>query len=306
MIVAAGLTPAWQRILAFRRFALGEVNRADEAHACASGKAINVALAVRTLGGSVVLVSPSGGAVGRMLRESCAASNLAGRWIETSASTRVCTTVLDQAAAVATELVENAAPLTRWELEEYVAAVRDEAKRSQVLVLSGSLPAGTPATVNRDILVGYEGRAIVDARGEELRAAMPLRPFLIKPNREELSRTVGRPLPDETSVWNAMGEMNAAGATWVAVSAGPQATLVRSAEGRWRFHPPQATSVNPIGCGDCLAGGIAEALDRDVPPLEAIRWGMGAALDNLSQLLPARLDVARVQAFAERVRIEVA
>ena len=38
MIVAAGLTPAWQQILRFDALRLGEVNRAVEAHWCASGK----------------------------------------------------------------------------------------------------------------------------------------------------------------------------------------------------------------------------------------------------------------------------
>ena len=53
-----------------------------------------------------------------------------------------------------------------------------------------------------------------------------------------------------------------------------------------------------------MSGAIAVALDEGRDPLEAIRFGMGAAADNLGQVLMGRLDRARVEEFAERVRIE--
>lgn len=302
MIVAAGLTPAWQQILLFRHFVQGEVNRAAEAHWCASGKAVNVALAIRHLGGDVTLVSPRGGIVGEQLRQDCEQLGVNAKWIETTAPTRVCTTILDEHSRSTTELVENAQPLFASEFDEFVRTAREA--KADVLVLSGSLPTGSPTTVYRDILARFPGRAILDARGEELKAALPYRPFLVKPNREELAKTVGRPLPDEPSLWQAMDEVRHAGAEWMLVSAGPNAPVVASPQGRFRLHPPQAPVVNPIGCGDCLAAGIAWSLDAGNAPLDAIRHGLGAAADNLGQVLPARLDRSRVLAFAEQVRIE--
>ena len=46
MIIAAGLTPAWQQIMRFERLATGQVNRAREVAWCASGKVLNVGLAL--------------------------------------------------------------------------------------------------------------------------------------------------------------------------------------------------------------------------------------------------------------------
>ena len=50
MILAAGLTPAWQQILSFDQFTLGEVNRARRSVWCGSGKVLNVGCALRQLG----------------------------------------------------------------------------------------------------------------------------------------------------------------------------------------------------------------------------------------------------------------
>jgi hypothetical protein len=38
VIIAAGLTPAWQQMLVFDGVRVGEVNRAREAYWCSSGK----------------------------------------------------------------------------------------------------------------------------------------------------------------------------------------------------------------------------------------------------------------------------
>ena len=61
MIIAAGLSPAWQQILLFDRFTPGEVNRAAQSHWCASGKVLNVGIAVGRLGTECRTVSPVGG-----------------------------------------------------------------------------------------------------------------------------------------------------------------------------------------------------------------------------------------------------
>ncbi len=49
MILAAGLSPAWQQIVVLDALSVGEVNRAREVHWCASGKVLNVGLALHCL-----------------------------------------------------------------------------------------------------------------------------------------------------------------------------------------------------------------------------------------------------------------
>ena len=61
-VVAAGLSPAWQRIMRFAGIEIGEVNRATEVRCCASGKVLNVAVALGTLGGVSRAVTVMGGA----------------------------------------------------------------------------------------------------------------------------------------------------------------------------------------------------------------------------------------------------
>jgi tagatose 6-phosphate kinase len=304
MIVVAGLTPAWQQILRFERLDVGEVNRAAESAWCASGKVLNVGIAASRLGAACRTISPVGGDVSPSMRRQCAELGVDVDWIETVELTRVCTTLLDSRSGVTTELVENAKPLSAEELQAYRSAYERAAATANVAVWTGSLPVGTPATFYRDLLDVTSGQIVVDARGPELLELLDgtRRPLIVKPNREELAKTVGRSIDGEAELCRAMHELNDRGAEWVVVTQGSEGVWASSHTGLWKAAALSVRPVvNPIGCGDCLAAGIAVGLDRGDGLIDALRYGIAAASDNLTTLHPARIDRATVERLAETV-----
>lgn len=293
MILVAGLTPAWQQIAVLDRLQVGEVNRAREVHWCASGKVLNVGLALTQLGASVRTLSLVGsGAAGEATRRDMADLGVNVRWIESSAPQRVCTTLLDRESGQSTEIVENSAVASDAELSAFVSALAEEAVNPDVelLVLTGSLPTRTPIDFFAKLLGRNHSPAVLDIRGEELLAALPHRPLVVKPNREELGHTVRRELSTDDDVWQAMSEINARGAEWVIVTNGSSEVFASHGAERFRFQPPQVRVVNPIGCGDCFTAGLAWVLQRGGEMPFAIRTGIAAAAQNAEQLRPARLD----------------
>ncbi|MGE5194023.1 MAG: 1-phosphofructokinase family hexose kinase, partial [Deltaproteobacteria bacterium] len=292
MILAAGLSPAWQQIVVLDGLAVGEVNRAREVHWCASGKVLNVGLALHCLCASPPLGkggqrgSPGGGIAncklqnencepekndgqaartlalvgglpGEAIRREFASLDVSSRWVTSRTPTRVCTTILDRETGTTTELVENAAAISPDELEAFRSAYFEEAARADVVVLTGSLPAGVPVTFYRDLLERIPGRVVLDTQGEPLLAALERRPFVVKPNREELGRTLGRRIDTVAGLHAAMRELCRRGATWAVVSQGNERLWVAAERELFSAQPPRVEVVNPIGSGDCLAAGIA-------------------------------------------------
>ncbi len=293
MILVAGLTPAWQQIAVLDRLRVGEVNRAREVYWCASGKVLNVGLALTQLGATVRTVSLVGsGSAGEAARQDMANLGVHVRWIESSAPQRVCTTLLDGESRQSTEIVENSAPVSEAERNVFEAALADESSQTNAkyLILTGSLPTDTPKTFYATLLNRVRAPAILDIRGEELLAALPHRPLVVKPNREELGHTVRRELTTDEDTWQAMSEVNVHGAEWVIVTNGAREVFASRADERLRFQPPRVNVVNPIGCGDCFTAGLAWALQRGNDMPSAIRLGIAAAAQNAEQLLPARLN----------------
>ncbi|MFN0198309.1 MAG: 1-phosphofructokinase family hexose kinase [Planctomycetaceae bacterium] len=301
----AGLSPAWQHILVMDEFHLGEVNRAKQSIWCSSGKVTNVALAVRALGGPLRALTVLGGSNGEQIRRELEEMSIPLRCIPCTAETRVCTTIIDEQTGTITELVENARPLSPAECDSFLSAFVGEVALADEVVLTGSIPPGVSSEMFARCLKSANSavRFILDIRGDELLSSLPYEPFLVKPNCDELSRTVGRELRTETEVFVAMRELNAHGAQWVLITQGSGNVLLSSAKEQLRFQSLSVPVVNPIGCGDCLAAGLAFGLDRGMTLPDAVKLGIAAAAENTRELLPSRLNLGRVQELARTVRI---
>jgi tagatose 6-phosphate kinase len=292
VILAAGLSPAWQQVLVVEHFQPGEVNRARRAYWCGSGKVLNVGVALHYLSGRSadhsLSLAPLGGPAYESIDAEFETLGVPRRWIRTEAPTRVCTTIVDAAMDSATELIENAGPITADELAEFERAYREQAAEASAVVLTGSLPAGVPNDFFARLLTQVNGRAVLDLRGPELLAALETRPTVVKPNRAELAATFGKPIATDDDLRQAMGELQRRGARSVVVTAGKDAVWLATEGEFHQFQPPPVDRVvNPIACGDCFAAGLAWALGQGDDIREAVHQGMASAAANLRTLLPS-------------------
>ena len=229
-----------------------------------------------------------GGITGQQMRADLESLAVPVRWISSTIPSRICTTILDEKDGSMTELVENSHPIPADELDAFFEAFVEESHAANVVVLSGSLPTGTPVTYFRRLMEETTAKFVLDIRGPELEEALKLRPFVVKPNREELARTVGRDFVSDEDLVAAMSELRGRGAEWVVVSQGSASLMALGPEGLIRIQPPHVKVCNPIGCGDCLAAGIAAGIDRQVSMQDALQIGVRAAAENATALLPAR------------------
>jgi len=306
VILSAGLTPAWQQVLVFDAFRYGEVNRAAEAHWCASGKVFNAGIAAHRLGGPSQMLAPVGGAPAAQIENQMNDLGVPHRWIVTRAATRVCTTILDRSTGTITELVENGRPMLPDEIDAFRQAYAEEVGRADVAVLIGSLPAGVPDTLYRDLLSHTRCPAVLDFRGRGLLSLLDLKPYIVKPNREELGYTIGHPIETSQELLAAMRGLNERGAQWAVVSQGGGGPVwATSRPQTYRFAPPHVEKVvNPIGGGDAMAAARAGATREGRDSVAATRYGLGAAGANLRQLFPCRFDPSIIDALADQVRVE--
>src|SRR5205823_4356769 len=115
-----------------------------------------------------------------------------------------------------------------------------------------------PVSFYRNLVAVTRCPMVLDFCGEGLLSVLDLKPYVVKPNREELGHTFGRSLDDAAALLSAMRELNCRGAQWVVVTQGAEAVWISSQDHVYRLVPPRLEEVvNPIGCGDSLAAGIA-------------------------------------------------
>jgi tagatose 6-phosphate kinase len=300
-----GTTPTVQQNMTFTRVVIDDVNRAIEVRRSGSGKPVNVARVLHTIGEKVTLSIPLGGDTGRFIRDELTSAGITLEHVEIQNATRTCVTVIDRHQSTATELIEEASPLpphsTTALLDKFAANLR----HCKTAILSGKLApdAGEEfyadccrAALSRDVPV------ILDASGVALLRALKYRPFIAKPNRSELASTLGLQIIDDASLRNAMLELIHRGAQWAVITMGKDGAAATNGTQFWKIPAISVEAVSPIGSGDAFSAGLAAAIlaGREIP--DACRLGAACAAANT--LIPGagflRLeDVRRLESQAK-------
>jgi tagatose 6-phosphate kinase len=300
VILAVGTSPAWQRTVEIPSLRVGGVNRVRAVHECAAGKAVNVAVAAHRLAERSLVLTTSGGIRGQRLADDLSRVGVGLRLVPVATPTRVCTTLLSDAGA--TELVEPAGAMSEQEVEQFVRAFTD-LREASVVVLSGSLAVGVPASLYAELVGLARGPVVVDASGPALLASLEAGPLVVKPSRGELECTLACKLDRESDLRDAMAFLVARGARWVVLSDGGESLWVLGEGVYYRAVPPSVSVVNPIGSGDCLAAGIACGIRQGLSVRDAVRLGMACAAANVRSLLPARFERDQCTRLLESVRL---
>ena len=294
--------------MTFEGFTVDTVNRAAaETLESASGKSINVARVLHTLGHEVLATGFLGGDSGAMIRRDLEAAGIAEDFIEVGARTRTCTTIIDRSAGTATELVEEPRAVEAEAWEKLLEKLRSHLPNAAALVLSGSLAPGGPEDFYaRGVRLAWEAKVpvILDGRGRPLELALPERPFLVKPNRAELAATFGGALETEAAVVGAARRLVGSGAAWAVITMGAEGCVVCDGARDWRIRPPAVRVVNPIGSGDAMAAGIAAALTVGKGVPEACCLGTACAVANALTAVPGHLRREDVGALLPMIGVE--
>jgi tagatose 6-phosphate kinase len=307
MIICLGTTPALQRSMTFERLTLDAVNRASRTKQYASGKSINAARVITTLGHRVLATGFLGGTAGNLIRQELDELDIEHDFVEVSAQTRTCVTVIDSAAHTATELIEEPAELDSASYQQLLTRLADHLPSAKVLILSGSLPPGAPAGIYAacvGLATAQHVPVVLDASGDQLLDALTQQPRIAKPNREELERSLQLTANDEKSLIAAMQQLLARGADQAIISDGARPVFCTNGRSTWRLMPPDIQPISAIGSGDALAAGLAIGIKQQMDLPEAVKLGVACAVANALTPDAGHLDPAEVRRLQSQIAAE--
>jgi len=311
-VVTLTANPSLDRTLALPgALARGSVTRLGHSSTEPGGKGVNVSRAVAAAGVDVVSVLPA--ADDDPIVAALSALGLTLTNVPISAPVRTNYT-LTEPDGTTTKLNEPGARLDEATLAALAGAVHRHATDARWVVLSGSLPPGTPpdwyAAVVRS-LRDTGARIAVDTSEAPLLALLAAGPDavpdLLKPNTEELAQLAGLPeeavTGDPATALAAVAALHERGVGEVLLTLGADGALLSTAGGRWSARPPRTTVRSTVGAGDCsLAGYLLADLAGQDPAgrlRTAVAYGAAsAALPGSAVPTPAQADLAAVTVTA--------
>lgn len=278
MVYTVTLNPSLDYVVSLPALKLGQVNRTEKEAIFPGGKGINVSLVLQHLGVASTVFGFTAGAVGTQLEQLLAAHGCRTDFIRLpQGETRINVKIK---AEQETEINAQGPFITPYALEQLYRQL-DTLSAGDFLVLAGSIPACLSPNMYADILNRLKEKkieAVVDATGSLLKCVLPCRPFLIKPNSDELAALFGQErCTEEAEIIRYAKELQQLGARNVLVSrAGDGAVLVCEDGQCLVSAPPKGTVVNSVGAGDSMVAGFLAGYLEHHDFTQAFRLGLCA------------------------------
>jgi 1-phosphofructokinase len=260
----------------------------------ACGKGINAAKAIESLDNPVSCL----GFVGH---QSLAAFNALETGLlqvdltAVAGQTRTNITLLDSDHHKETHIRTTGFTVTDDDCRKLIKKIAASAQPGDIVILSGSLPAGAPGNLYQTIIKLCHSKAVItflDSSGTGLLSGLKAKPYLIKPNQQELEDMIGRTLPNEQSIIDAARAIIAQGVQWVYVSRGDQGAMAVSKTLALTAYVNQMPGkiVSKIGCGDAMVAGLAVATLKGLEPNDTLKLGVACGTANLFSREPGRFE----------------
>ncbi len=308
MILCVNPNAAIDKTVVVDNFQLGRIHRPREVLALPGGKGCNVARVLKVLGAQPMVTGWVGGHAGNYIEAGLQGEGIRTEFVHTALESRTCLSILDPVQGRISEIYENGVPIAPEEWDAFLALYRRLLADCEMVTLSGSLPSQVPKDTYAR-LIGLANQAgvpaLLDSSGEALRLGVEGKPFLVKPNQDELSGLLGQDLPTVQAVARAARSLAARYQTRVVVSLGAQGALGVHAGTlcAWHAYPPALEIVSAVGSGDALLAGLAHALSRHAAFEAALRLGVAAGSANALVLGAGRVRLADIESIAEQVTL---
>ncbi len=264
--------------------AAGPKLRCTEPQIDPGGGGINVARAVKLLGGQATALVAIGGATGAHLLQLLALEGVPTVAFQGPGETRQSMSVIDQRNG---EQFRFVMPGPVWEEKDVPRALAGVAQATDdgtLVVLSGSQPPGVAKdfpSILADDVASRRARLIVDTSGPAL-FHLAEKPhdnmFVLRMDGEEAEELAGRPHPErEDSAAFARGLIEKGVARIVIVARGADGSVMATPDGAWHSVGPEVPVVSKVGAGDSFMGAFTLAMAGEEPYEDCLRWGVAAA-----------------------------
>ncbi len=255
MIYTVTLNPSLDYVAFCDTFNVGKTNRTNNEYVVPGGKGLNISILLSRLGDNTCALGFTGGFTGNELKRllenegiNCDFQNVA---VNTRINVKLSYDKITEFNASGITLDNNKINALKEKLKTL--------KSGDWLCLSGSIPKGTDISIYHDLslCVPQGVNVVIDTIGKPLLQALKVKPFLIKPNIDELCDIFECEIKTQEEIVFYAKKLKDMGAQNVLVSLGEDGALLLDDMGKIHtIKPPKGKAVNTVAAGDSMIAGF--------------------------------------------------
>jgi len=305
-VLTVTLNPALDLTVQLTALRLGEVNRSESLQVHAAGKGLNVAQVLADLGHQLTVTGFLGEGNPLAFEQLFAARGFADEFVRVPGDTRS-NIKLAEADGQVTDINGPGLTVSEAHCTELLTRLQRLAPAHDLVVVAGSLPRGIDSQWFVEMLNTLKSlgmRVALDTSGAALRDGLATRPWLIKPNEEELAEACGVELIGSSPLVAEARRLQGEGIEHVVVSQGADGVSWFSPGAALHANPPRVRVVSTVGAGDSLLAGMLHGLLQGCPAERTLTQATAIAAQAVGQVGFGITDTAELAELEAAVRLQ--
>ena len=305
-VLTVTLNPALDLTVQLPFLRLGEVNRSESLQVHAAGKGLNVAQVLADLGHQLTVTGFLGETNPQAFEQLSAARGFTDEFVRVAGETRSNLKLAETEGRV-TDINGPGLAVSEAQCDELLARLQRLAPAHDLVVVAGSLPRGIDSQWFVQLLNSLKAlgvRVALDTSGVALRDGLATRPWLIKPNEEELAEARGVDLSGSSALLAEARRLQGEGIEHVVVSQGADGVSWFSPGAALHAQPPKVQVISTVGAGDSLLAGMLHGLLVGWPAERTLAHATAIAAQAVGQVGFGITDTARLAELQAAVRLQ--
>lgn len=307
MILTVTLNPAVDRIILLDELKLGSLNRVKEVHDLAGGKGINVAEVLTKLGEDVIALGIVGGNNGRFINGILEKNKVRADFIWSEYNSRQNLKIKETEVNRETEINETGI-IDPEDLQSFTVKLKKYLKKNKILILSGSLPDGVTDNIYAELIkiaAENDSKVILDSSGDPFSEGIEAKPYLVKPNLEELENLTGKKIKTNHDLIEASDYLINKGIKIIMVSLGAKGSYIASEKEIYRFYTPSVkVGQTTVGAGDTMVAALAKKLNEEAVLKEMGIFSSAIATAYVKTGKVSAINEEIIRKITEKIKVE--
>ncbi|WP_049690872.1 1-phosphofructokinase [Anaerococcus jeddahensis] len=301
MIYTLTLNPSIDYVLRIYKFDDGQTIRSKSEEKYPGGKGIMVSKLLKNLGENSVNIGFLGGFTGEFIKNKLENLGIDEEFTKISDDSRINVKLKYEKE---TEINAQGPEIKEEEIEDFLNYL-DNLEEDDFVIISGSIPKSLGDDFYRVIvnLLEMENvRFALDTSGKKLFNLSSYKPFLVKPNRDELSEIFEDEIDSDEKIVKYARKLIDQGAENVIVSLGKDGSIFIDNSIAYKAKPIEGKLINSVGSGDSMVAGYIYGYMKGLSKLDSYK--LAIACGSATAFSPDIAEKELIYKILEKVEVE--
>ncbi len=277
MILTVSLSPCIDVNIEVESLSVGMSHRIINKRIFYTGKAINVSIGLAKLGVQTFVTGFMYEDNGRLFEQELHREGLNYKFVWSQGRVRENYKFVDHKSML-TEFNDVSPELSQQKQDDLIELISEFSRGCEAVFVAGGLAKGmSPEFYKRILSAVPEGvKKVVDSEGERLLCSLECGVDLVKPNVEELQRTLGVRIKSRASALEGAKKLVEMGAKNVLLSLGKHGAIITDGKRSYYCKSNNVAMNSTVGAGDAMVAAAMKALVGGADITDVLKAGVAA------------------------------